>query len=105
MYTHGESERLLGRAFGHQREKVILASKIVGPGMKWVRGGKARIDRKNIYEALENSLKRLQTDYIDLYQLHWPNRGTYHFRNKEALYQAVLERLLIDFSKPIIIFF
>ena len=60
------------------REKVILATKISGPGLKWVRNGDS-INKKNIQLALEDSLKRLQTDYIDLYQLHWPNRGSYHF--------------------------
>ncbi len=79
--TFGTTESIIGNWFASQknRDKVILASKITGPGLSWVRDGKNYIDRKNILLAVEGSLKRLQTDYIDLYQLHWPNRGSYHF--------------------------
>lgn len=79
--TFGATETIIGNWFASRlnRDKVILASKITGPGLSWVRGGKSVIDRKNIQLAVEGSLKRLQTDYIDLYQLHWPNRGSYHF--------------------------
>ena len=79
--TYGATETIIGNWFAarRNRDRVILASKISGPGLDWIRGGNARIDRKNIQLALEASLKRLQTDYIDLYQLHWPNRGSYHF--------------------------
>lgn len=79
--TFGKTETIIGNWFVSRlnREKVILASKITGPGLPWVRGGKNFIDKKNILLAVESSLKRLQTDYIDLYQLHWPNRGSYHF--------------------------
>lgn len=79
--TFGATETIIGNWFAarENREKVILASKITGPGLPWVRGGDYKIDKKNILLALEGSLKRLQTDYIDLYQLHWPNRGSYHF--------------------------
>ncbi len=79
--TYGATETIIGHWFAtrQNRDRVILASKICGPGLDWVRGGIAHIDRKNLQLALEASLKRLQTDYIDLYQLHWPNRGSYHF--------------------------
>lgn len=79
--TYGKTETIIGNWFASRknREKVILASKIAGPGMPWVREGNNHIDRKNILLAVEGSLKRLKTDYIDLYQLHWPNRGSYHF--------------------------
>ncbi|WCL49381.1 aldo/keto reductase [Leptospira sp. GIMC2001] len=79
--TYGKTETIIGTWFAKKknRDQVILASKIAGPGLRWIRGGDYKIDRKNILEALEGSLKRLQTDYIDLYQLHWPNRGSYHF--------------------------
>ncbi len=57
------------------REHVIVATKVTGPGqMPWIRGGPASLSAKDILEALEGSLKRLQTDYIDIYQLHWPDR-------------------------------
>ncbi len=79
--TFGTTEAIIGNWFAARsnREKVILASKISGPGLSWIREGKNVINNKNIQLALEGSLKRLQTDYIDLYQLHWPNRGSYHF--------------------------
>ena len=78
--TFGTTETIIGNWFASRktRDKVILASKISGPGLKWVRNADI-INGKNLKLALEDSLKRLQTDYIDLYQLHWPNRGSYHF--------------------------
>lgn len=81
--TYGKTETIIGTWFANRknRDKVILASKIVGPGFSWIRGGNSIIDRENILKAVETSLERLQTDYIDLYQLHWPNRGSYHFGN------------------------
>jgi len=79
--TFGTTETIIGNWFASRsnRDKVILASKITGPGLSWIREGKSYIDKINILQAVEASLKRLQTDYIDLYQLHWPNRGSYHF--------------------------
>ncbi|MBI1302132.1 MAG: aldo/keto reductase [Alphaproteobacteria bacterium] len=79
--TYGKTEEIIGSWFKKtgNRDKIVLASKVAGPGLGWVRGGNYKIDRANILEAIEGSLKRLQTDYIDLYQLHWPNRGSYHF--------------------------
>ncbi|HED35554.1 MAG TPA: aldo/keto reductase [Gammaproteobacteria bacterium] len=79
--TFGTTETIIGNWFAARsnREKVILASKIAGPGLDWIREGKNVINKENLQRALEGSLKRLQTDYIDLYQLHWPNRGSYHF--------------------------
>jgi len=79
--TYGTTETIIGNWFASRknRDSVILASKIAGPGLGWIRSGQNQIDRKNIIQAVESSLKRLQTDYIDLYQLHWPNRGSYHF--------------------------
>lgn len=79
--TYGSTETIIGNWFASRknRDKVILASKIAGPGLPWIRDGHSIIDRKNIISAVDSSLQRLQTDYIDLYQLHWPNRGSYHF--------------------------
>lgn len=82
--TYGSTERIIGewlKARGG-RDKLILASKIAGPGEGWVdhiRKGKSRYDRNNIEQALNDSLSRLQTDYLDLYQLHWPERNTNFF--------------------------
>ncbi len=78
--TFGTTETIIGNWFASrlQRDKVILATKITGPGLPWIRDGNI-IDKKNVLLAVDGSLKRLQTDYIDLYQLHWPNRGSYHF--------------------------
>ena len=79
--TYGKTEEIIGTWFAKtgKRKDVVLATKVAGPGIGWIRGGDYKIDRANIIEAVENSLTRLQTDYIDLYQLHWPNRGSYHF--------------------------
>ena len=79
--TYGRTEEIIGDWFKikKNRKKIILASKIAGPGLKWIRGGGSQYSPKNIEEALHNSLKRLQTDYIDLYQLHWPERNTNYF--------------------------
>lgn len=80
--TYGKTETYIGTWFSARknRDKIVLASKIAGPGMPWVRYGQNKIDRANIIAAVEGSLQRLQTDYIDLYQLHWPNRGGYCFQ-------------------------
>lgn len=78
--TYGTTENIIGSWFASRkaRDQVILATKITGPGNSWIREGSA-ITGSSIKQALEDSLQRLQTDYIDLYQLHWPNRGAYHF--------------------------
>lgn len=82
--TYGETERVIGDWIARRgkRDDFILASKIAGPGPDWVshiRGGHSRFDAKNIDAALNDSLARLQTDYVDLYQLHWPERQTNFF--------------------------
>jgi aryl-alcohol dehydrogenase-like predicted oxidoreductase len=59
--------------------EVILATKVAGPGLNWIRGGGNQYDEKNLNEAVNGSLKRLKTDYIDLYQLHWPERKSNFF--------------------------
>ncbi|MGK6312753.1 aldo/keto reductase [Neorhizobium sp. DT-125] len=80
--TYGRTEEIIGTWLkkGGKRGNLILASKIAGSGRPHIRGGRD-IGAATIREALDASLKRLQTDYLDLYQIHWPNRGTYHFRN------------------------
>ena len=79
--TFGDTEVIIGNWFEKtkKRGKVILASKVCGPMREYVRGGGNQFGTKNISEALEGSLKRLKTDYIDLYQLHWPERKTNFF--------------------------
>ena len=79
--TQGKTEKIIGNWFvkTKKREKIILATKMVGPGPEWIRGGGGNYSEKNISIAIEGSLKRLQTDYIDLYQLHWPERNTNFF--------------------------
>jgi len=79
--TVGDSEKTIGSwiAKNGQRDRMLIATKVSGEGLKYVRNG-ARITPDTIDEALENSLRNLNTDYVDLYQLHWPNRGSYHFR-------------------------
>ena len=78
--TYGETEKIIGNWFKKRgnRDKIILASKIASKseGLDWIREGKANLgfNKKNMNTAIDNSLKRLQTDYIDLYQLHWPER-------------------------------
>ncbi|WP_415284604.1 aldo/keto reductase [Candidatus Pelagibacter sp. Uisw_130] len=79
--TFGHTETIIGNWFEKtkKRDKVILASKVCGPMREYVRGGGNQFGEKNITEALEGSLKRLKTDCIDLYQLHWPERKTNFF--------------------------
>ncbi|MCG8441184.1 MAG: aldo/keto reductase, partial [Caulobacterales bacterium] len=77
----GTTETIIGDWIARHRAKrseIILATKIAGPGLAWVRGG-APITGPAVIAAVDASLARLQTDYIDLYQLHWPNRTTPHF--------------------------
>lgn len=75
-----------------KRDQVIIATKVAGPsrGMPWIRNGDNDLDEKNIRLAVEGSLRRLQTDYIDLYQLHWPSRNAPIFGQKE--FNPELER-------------
>ncbi len=82
----GRTEAIIGTwnaANPGRRGDYILATKVSGNGNKAIRDG-APISAATISEAIEGSLKRLQTDYIDLYQLHWPNRGSYMFRQNWA---------------------
>ncbi|RMG31686.1 MAG: NADP(H)-dependent aldo-keto reductase, partial [Gammaproteobacteria bacterium] len=82
--TYGRTEEILGewlRRTG-KRDQVVLATKIAGPGedwIPWIRGGRTRYTRAQIRAALDGSLRRLRTDYVDLYQLHWPERQTNYF--------------------------
>lgn len=78
--TYGATETILGAWFAARpgmREKVVLATKVAGPsrGMDWVRNGSDNLTRAEILQACDDSLRRLRTDVIDLYQIHWPNRN------------------------------
>ena len=79
--TYGKTEEIIGNWFekSKKRENVILATKVAGPGLDWIRGGVNQYDEKNLNEAVNGSLKRLKTNYIDLYQLHWPERKSNFF--------------------------
>ncbi len=79
--TYGKTEEIIGNWFKQKnnREKIVLATKISGPGLSWIRDGGLQYTEKNIKKAIDDSLKRLKTDFIDLYQLHWPERNTNFF--------------------------
>ena len=78
--TQGLTERIIGKWLSKRkdREKIYVATKVAGPCMEYLRGG-SRLDKKQIFQAVDDSLKRLQTDYIDLYQVHWPERKSNYF--------------------------
>jgi len=76
--TYSRTESILGQWIKNQsRDQIILSTKIAGPrrGLDWIRGGPLSLDEKNILMSVESSLKRLQTDYVDLLYLHWPERN------------------------------
>jgi aryl-alcohol dehydrogenase-like predicted oxidoreductase len=79
--TYGHTEEIIGNWFEKtkKRDQVILASKVAGPSRNYLRNGENSFTGPNLESALENSLKRLKTDYIDLYQLHWPERNVNNF--------------------------
>ena len=92
----GRTEEFFGRWMKTQnRDKVILATKVCGPSHGWIAGsqraGMTALDRHNIRSAVEASLKRLQTDYIDLYQTHWPDHGVAYDETMETLDDLVRE--------------
>ncbi len=79
--TYGKTETILGNWLARhpsKRDKWIVATKMAGPGLSWIRDGKP-MTGQDLVDAVDASLQRLQTDYIDLYQLHWPNRTHPHF--------------------------
>ena len=102
--TYGATETIIGRWFAKRpgaRQKVVLASKVAGParGMAWIRGGAPDMTPAGIVAACDASLKRLQTDVIDLYQIHWPNRNAPSFGSiyfdptKDAEYSSIQTQL------------
>nr|WP_281375159.1 aldo/keto reductase [Aquabacterium terrae] len=102
--TFGATETIIGRWFAARpgaRQKIVLATKIAGParGMDWIRGGSPDLTPEHIVQACNDSLKRLQTEAIDLYQLHWPARnvpmfgGLYFDPANERSVTGILEQL------------
>ena len=106
--THGNSERYVGQWIKDKgvRDRLILATKVAGrSGMTWIRDGvdEVRLTKAQILEACEQSLNRLQTDYIDLYQIHWPDRqvrlfggalyGYKHYDDDYVSYEETLEAM------------
>ena len=90
----GVTEEIVGRWMKtRSRDAIILASKVAGPAHGWIapplRGGKTGLDRHHIMRAVEGSLKRLDTDYIDLYQTHWPDHDYYYEETLRALEELV----------------
>jgi aryl-alcohol dehydrogenase-like predicted oxidoreductase len=83
--SYGRTETMIGNWFERRknRNKIILATKVAGPGCDWIREGGNNFNEKKIGEAIDGSLKRLKTDYIDLYQLHWPERSTNFFGRRD----------------------
>ena len=79
--TFGLTEKIIGNWFQKtkKRDKIILATKVAGPSRNYIRDGENSFGIKNMTIAINDSLKRLKTDYIDLYQLHWPERKTNMF--------------------------
>ncbi|MDR2093498.1 MAG: NADP(H)-dependent aldo-keto reductase [Azoarcus sp.] len=97
--THGSTERFIGTwlAKTGRRKDIVLASKIAGPSrqpghMAHIRGGKTRFDLDTLRTALDGSLERLQTDYLDLYQLHWPARATNFFGLRDYPWEDKAEK-------------
>ncbi len=91
--TQGRTEEYVGHWLKtQQRDKLVIATKVAGParGFDWIRGGPKALDRANITAAIDASLKRLQTDYVDLYQVHWPARNAPMFG--QSYYEPEQER-------------
>ena len=96
----GRTEEIFGRWMKtRDRDSIILATKVCGPSHGWIKGsqraGMTALDRHNIRRAVEASLKRLQTDYIDLYQTHWPDHGTCYDETMDTLDELVREGVVL----------
>ncbi len=90
--TYGSTETIIGNWLKKtaNRNKIIIATKVAGKADDWlphIRDGRIRLNKQNITQAVEHSLQRLQTDYIDLYQVHWPDRNTTFFGRRGYSHQ------------------
>ncbi|KGY08219.1 NADP(H)-dependent aldo-keto reductase [Vibrio sinaloensis] len=95
--TQGATEQHIGNWLKHsgKREKVVLATKVAGPrNMPHIRDN-MKLDRRNIHLAIDDSLRRLQTDYVDLYQIHWPQRQTNCFGQLNYPYPTEQEEVTL----------
>jgi aryl-alcohol dehydrogenase (NADP+) len=100
--TQGSTETILGNwLVKRARDKVVVATKIAASGrpIDWVRGGALAINRKNVQAAVNDSLRRLRTDYIDLYQIHWPDRYVPQFGETE--YRPEQERNSVPIAEQL----
>lgn len=103
--TQGKTESYIGEWLSkQQRDKIIIATKVAGPSRRitWIRKGDCQVDRENITQAVNDSLKRLKTDYIDLYQIHWPDRYVPMFGELE--YDATKERETVPIAEQLMVF-
>ncbi|MBT6325468.1 MAG: aldo/keto reductase [Bdellovibrionales bacterium] len=101
--TYNQTESIIGKwnKIKTNRDKIIIASKVIGPSreMSYIRDGDHKLNKKNMTQALNGSLKRLNTDYIDLYQIHWPERTTNFFgrlgfeKNEDIEINSIAETL------------
>ena len=98
--TQGLTEAYVGSWLEQRncRDRMVLATKVAGPAdwLEHLRGGRARLSRANVRAAIEASLKRLRTDYIDLYQVHWPDRPTNYFGELGYRYPAADDSVDIE---------
>ncbi|WP_116473493.1 NADP(H)-dependent aldo-keto reductase [Zobellella maritima] len=104
--TQGATERMIGNwlSTSGKRDRVVLATKAVGPSRNpvrpsYFRGGQAKLDRANLFQAVDDSLRRLKTDYIDLYQLHWPDRSTNVFG--QLGFQAMVDEQTVPIEETL----
>ncbi len=103
--TQGRTEEYIGDWLAKQdRDRLIIATKIAGPsrGLQWIRGGPTAVDRRNILQAVDDSLRRLQTDYIDLYQIHWPDRYVPLFG--QSVYEPSQSRDTVPIAEQLAVF-
>jgi aryl-alcohol dehydrogenase-like predicted oxidoreductase len=100
----GQTESFIGQWLARQdRSRFVIATKIAGPGAHaWLRGGPTAVDGPNIRAAVDASLKRLRSDYIDLYQIHWPDR--YVPRFGESAFEPARERPTVAIAEQLSVF-